>query len=68
VAGMIQIIVRDVWDTRRGEMKREPTVGEDKKPAGVAEDEKRAGPPAASRPAATAPAPAEPVSAAESGR
>jgi predicted PurR-regulated permease PerM len=33
VAGMIQIIVRDVWDTRRGELKDEPTVGEDEKPA-----------------------------------
>jgi predicted PurR-regulated permease PerM len=28
VAGMIQVIVRDVWDHRRGRLKDEPTVGE----------------------------------------
>jgi predicted PurR-regulated permease PerM len=33
VAGMLQIIVRDVWDERRGRPKAEPTVGEDKQPA-----------------------------------
>jgi predicted PurR-regulated permease PerM len=30
LAGMIQIVVRDVWDNRRGRPKREPTVGEDR--------------------------------------
>jgi predicted PurR-regulated permease PerM len=30
IAGMIQIIVRDVWDHRRGRLKEEPTVGEDR--------------------------------------
>jgi predicted PurR-regulated permease PerM len=33
VAGMVQIIGRDVWDTRRGELKEEPTVGVDEEPA-----------------------------------
>jgi predicted PurR-regulated permease PerM len=32
IAGMIQIIVRDIWDTRRGQLKTELTVGEDKVP------------------------------------
>ena len=29
VAGIIQVIIRDVWDHRRGGLKREPTTGED---------------------------------------
>ncbi len=33
VAGMLQIIVRDVWDEQRGRPKAEPTVGEDEEPA-----------------------------------
>ena len=33
VASMIQVIVRDVWDHRRGRPKEEPTVGVDKEPA-----------------------------------
>jgi predicted PurR-regulated permease PerM len=33
VAGMVQIIARDVWDERRGRPKPEPTVGEDETPA-----------------------------------
>jgi predicted PurR-regulated permease PerM len=37
VASMIQIIVRDIWDTRRGELKSEPTVGEDQTPVGQQE-------------------------------
>jgi predicted PurR-regulated permease PerM len=32
VAGIIQIIVRDIWDTRRGRLKAEPTVGESREP------------------------------------
>ena len=32
VAGMIQVIVRDLWDHRRGRPKAEPTVGEDRTP------------------------------------
>jgi hypothetical protein len=32
VAGIIQIIARDIWDTRRGRLKSEPTVGEDQTP------------------------------------
>ena len=31
-AGIIQVIVRDLWDHRRGRLKAEPTVGEDQKP------------------------------------
>jgi predicted PurR-regulated permease PerM len=38
VAGMIQIIGRDVWDTRRGEFKDEPTVGADAEPATGTDD------------------------------
>ena len=30
VASMIQVILRDVWDHRRGRLKDEPTVGEDR--------------------------------------
>ena len=33
VASMIQVILRDVWDHRRGRPKDEPTVGEDREPA-----------------------------------
>jgi predicted PurR-regulated permease PerM len=33
IASMIQVIVRDVWDHRRGRPKAEPTVGEDQQPA-----------------------------------
>jgi predicted PurR-regulated permease PerM len=32
VAGIIQIIARDIWDTRRGRLKTEPTVGENQTP------------------------------------
>jgi predicted PurR-regulated permease PerM len=32
VAGIIQVIIRDVWDHRRGTTKAEPTTGEDKAP------------------------------------
>jgi predicted PurR-regulated permease PerM len=32
VASMIQVILRDVWDHRRGRPKEEPTVGVDKEP------------------------------------
>jgi predicted PurR-regulated permease PerM len=33
VAGMVQVIARDLWDHRRGRPKDEPTVGEDRTPA-----------------------------------
>jgi hypothetical protein len=33
VASMIQVILRDVWDHRRGRPKEEPTVGVDNEPA-----------------------------------
>jgi predicted PurR-regulated permease PerM len=32
VASMIQVILRDVWDNRRGRPKEEPTVGEQEQP------------------------------------
>ena len=33
VAGIIQVVVRDVWDNRRGRPKQRPTVGADWEPA-----------------------------------
>jgi hypothetical protein len=30
---MIKVILRDVWDHRRGRPKEEPTVGEEEEPA-----------------------------------
>jgi predicted PurR-regulated permease PerM len=36
VAGIIQIIARDIWDARQGRLKREPTVGRDREPADTA--------------------------------
>jgi hypothetical protein len=33
VASMIQVILRDIWDHRRGRLKDEPTLGEDEQPA-----------------------------------
>jgi predicted PurR-regulated permease PerM len=36
VAGIIQIVARDIWDTRRGRLKTEPTVGEQREPADAA--------------------------------
>jgi predicted PurR-regulated permease PerM len=38
VAGVIQIVVRDLWDRRRGGIKDEPTVGEDRTPVDEAAD------------------------------
>ena len=32
VAGIIQVVLRDVWDHRHGAPKAEPTVGEDRTP------------------------------------
>jgi hypothetical protein len=32
VAGMLQIIARDVWDQRRGGPKEQPTVGAEERP------------------------------------
>jgi predicted PurR-regulated permease PerM len=36
VAGMVQVVARDLWDHRRGRPKDAPTVGEDRVPAEVA--------------------------------
>ncbi|HYN96874.1 MAG TPA: AI-2E family transporter [Pilimelia sp.] len=45
IAGMIQVIVRNVWDVRRGRPKDEPTVGEDRTP--VSQTDEGAGTPPA---------------------
>ena len=38
IAGIIQVVLRDVWDHRRGAPKPEPTVGEDRVPVDEAAD------------------------------
>jgi predicted PurR-regulated permease PerM len=38
LAGMIQVVVRDLWDHRRGRPKVEPTVGEDRRPVDSVDD------------------------------
>lgn len=38
VAGIIQVIVRDLWNTRRGQPKTEPTVGEDEIPVSAVQE------------------------------
>jgi predicted PurR-regulated permease PerM len=38
VAGMIQVVLRDVWDHRRGRLKEEPTVGQERRPAAAPDD------------------------------
>ena len=37
-AGVIQVIVRDIYDERRGRLKREPAIGADEIPASIATD------------------------------
>jgi predicted PurR-regulated permease PerM len=37
-AGVIQVVVRDVWDERQGRFKEEPTVGPEGIPVGAAEE------------------------------
>jgi len=32
-ASIIQVVLRDIWDHRRGQLKAEPTVGEEQRPA-----------------------------------
>jgi predicted PurR-regulated permease PerM len=51
-AGIIQIVVRDIWDTRRGRLKPEPTVGEDGEPTGTATTPEHVPPTDATRPTA----------------
>jgi predicted PurR-regulated permease PerM len=43
VASIIQVIARDIWDHRRGQLKDEPTVGEERDPA-LAPHEREDGP------------------------
>ena len=38
VAGIIQVVLRDLWDHRRGRPKDEPTIGEDHTPVDHADD------------------------------
>jgi predicted PurR-regulated permease PerM len=54
VAGIIQVVLRDLWDHRRGRPKEEPTVGEDRVPVDRAEQ------PSASNGSSTGPAPSLP--------
>jgi predicted PurR-regulated permease PerM len=42
IAGILQIIARDVWDVRRGRLKEEPTVGEEQQPIDAPEPVHRA--------------------------
>jgi hypothetical protein len=44
VAGMIQVILRDVWDHRRGRIKDEPTIGQERRPAVASVDDGHAEP------------------------
>jgi predicted PurR-regulated permease PerM len=57
VASMIQVILRDVWDHRRGRFKDEPTVGEEHRPAGPAGDGGAGRPTPRTPPAASTPSP-----------
>jgi predicted PurR-regulated permease PerM len=41
VAGVLQVIARDLWHHRAGRPKEEPTVGEDRVPADAAETDQR---------------------------
>ncbi|WIM99646.1 AI-2E family transporter [Actinoplanes oblitus] len=43
VAGILQIIARDVWDVRRGRPKPEPTVGQDRVPVSAVDESGAAG-------------------------
>ena len=47
VAGVLQVIVRDLWDHRRGRPKEEPTIGEDEIPVSQVVGEDEAQPPVA---------------------
>jgi len=47
IAGMIQVIVRDVWDTRRGRPKPAPTVGKGEVPVDGAAEKRPSNAPAA---------------------
>jgi predicted PurR-regulated permease PerM len=39
IAGIIQIVARDIWDTNRGRLKTEPTVGREQMPVSTADPE-----------------------------
>lgn len=54
-AGMISVIVRDVWDHRRGRTKDAPTVGTDQQPVGGGADETGATEPLSATEPAAAP-------------
>jgi predicted PurR-regulated permease PerM len=41
-AGVLQVIVRDLWDHRKGQMKEPPTIGADQTPVDVVIEEKKA--------------------------
>jgi hypothetical protein len=52
VAGVIQVIVCDLWNPRQGRIKDEPTVGADEAPVSRTDD---SGPPESERTPADAP-------------
>ena len=39
MAGVLQVIVRDIYDERRGHLKEEPTIGADEVPMGLASED-----------------------------
>jgi len=62
IAGMIQVIARNVWDERRGRLKPEPTVGEEQVPVSRADPpDTGAGPPPKESPPAVPVSPAGPA-------
>jgi predicted PurR-regulated permease PerM len=64
-AGVISVIVRDLWDNRKGRMKEEPTIGEDKIPVDTAIATAEAGESAADAAADVAADADDPAAAAE---
>ena len=56
IAGMAQVVLRDLWDNRRGRLKDQPTVGEDERPADPAAPVQAPAPDAARVGAAVPPA------------
>jgi predicted PurR-regulated permease PerM len=65
LAGVVAVIVRDLWDHRKGQMKEEPTIGEEAVPVTQAMDEDAARRDAAAQRAAEADAAAQRAAEAE---
>jgi hypothetical protein len=63
VAGILQIVARDIWDTRRGRLKAQPTVGEEQIPIDdppIADSPAPATPARRAQPSPAQPSPAQP--------